>query len=54
MINTLIESHGLETPETSGDFTEEEKKSINSMVAQINKVLRDDEELDESAESGEE
>ena len=53
MINTLIKSHKLETPETSGDFTDEEKKSINSMVAQINKVLRDTEEPDEGAVSGE-
>lgn len=42
MINTLIASHKLETPEATGDFTEEEKKSINSMVERINDVLRDD------------
>jgi len=54
MINTLIKSHKLETPETAGDFTEEERKSINSMVENINAVLRDDEELDEGTESDEE
>jgi len=54
MVNTLIKSRRLETPETSGDFTEEEKKSINSMVERINGVLRDDEESDESVESDEE
>lgn len=51
MINKLIKSREMETPETSGDFTDEEKKSIKSMVERINEVLRDNEELDEGAES---
>jgi hypothetical protein len=53
MINTLIKSHQLENPETLGDFTGEERKSIVSMVENINKVLRDSEEADENSESGE-
>lgn len=42
MIRSLIDSEPLDTPETSGEFTDEEKKSINSMVDQINQVMRED------------
>jgi hypothetical protein len=42
MVKTLINSEPLATPETSGDFTDEEKKSINSMVNEINQVMHED------------
>jgi len=52
MISTLIKSRRLETPETSGDFTDEEKKSIDSMVERINEVMRDNEEVDDEPVAG--
>lgn len=46
MVNALIKTHGMEAPEAVGDFTEEELKSINSMVERINLALNDDEDAD--------
>lgn len=40
MIKALIESKIMEKPEILGEFTEAEKKSINSMVTCINKEIR--------------
>jgi hypothetical protein len=51
MVNMLIRSRKLETPEALGDFTEKEKRSINSMVDRINEVLPGDAEPDEGAGS---
>ncbi|MBN1632425.1 MAG: hypothetical protein JW990_21920 [Thermoleophilia bacterium] len=53
MINTLIRSGELESPETIGDFTEDEKKSISSMVERINAVLNEEAGPDEAADPSE-
>jgi hypothetical protein len=37
MIKALIEDGELEAPVIEGDFTAEEKRSINNMVSEINK-----------------
>jgi len=44
MIKALIVSRKMEDPEISGRFTEAEIKSINSMVALINKAISTTEE----------
>jgi len=44
MIKALIKSRKLEDPEMSEGFTEAEIKSINSMVAYINKEISANEE----------
>jgi hypothetical protein len=41
MIKVLIEDGELEVPVVEGDFTEEEMRSINNMVCEINKVTKD-------------
>jgi len=41
MIKVLLEDGELEEPVVEGDFTEEEKRSINNMVSEINKVTRE-------------
>lgn len=39
MIKTLIASEKMEPPEISGNFSDEEKISINSMVTHINAAI---------------
>jgi len=41
MIKALLKDGELETPIVEGDFTEEEKRSINDMVSDINKVTKE-------------
>jgi len=41
MIKVLLEVGELEAPVIEGDFTEEEKRSINNMVSEINKVTKE-------------
>jgi hypothetical protein len=41
MIKVLLADGGLEEPVVEGDFTEEEKRSINNMVSEINKVIKE-------------
>jgi hypothetical protein len=41
MIKALLDDGELEVPVVEGDFTEEEKRSINNMVSEINKVTKD-------------
>jgi len=41
MIKVLIEDGELEAPVIEGDFTEEETRSINNMVSEINKVTKE-------------
>jgi len=41
MIKVLLNDGALEVPVVEGDFTEEEKRSINNMVSEINKVTKD-------------
>ena len=41
MIKALLEDGELEAPIVEGDFTEEEKRSINNMVSEINKVTKE-------------
>jgi len=41
MIKVLLADGGLEEPVVDGDFTEEEKRSINNMVREINKVTKE-------------
>jgi hypothetical protein len=41
MIKVLIEHGELAAPVVEGDFTEEEKRSINNMVSEINKVTKE-------------
>lgn len=50
MIKVLIEHGELAAPVIEGDFTEEEIRSINNMVSEINKVTK--ETLKASAGSG--
>lgn len=49
MIKALIASKEMEEPEISGDFTDAEIKSINSMVTFINKEISTTEEPDSLA-----
>ena len=51
MIKVLIEHGELEAPLVEGEFTEEEIRSINNMVSEINKVTK--ETLKANAGSGE-
>jgi len=41
MIKVLIENGKLEDPVVEGDFTDEEMRSINNMVNEINKVTKE-------------
>jgi len=41
MIKVLLENGELEAPVIEGDFTEEETRSINNMVSEINKVTKE-------------
>lgn len=41
MIKVLLKDGELETPAIEGDFTAEEKRSINNMVSEINKVTKE-------------
>lgn len=41
MIKVLLKDGVLEAPTVEGDFTEEEKRSIASMVNDINKVTKE-------------
>ena len=41
MIKVLLEDGALEAPVVEGDFTEEEMRSINNMVTEINKVTKE-------------
>ena len=41
MIKALLKDGELETPIIEGDFTEEEKRSIDDMVSDINKVTKE-------------
>lgn len=41
MIKVLLEDGELEEPVVEGDFTNEEVRSINNMVSEINKVTRE-------------
>lgn len=41
MIKVLLKDGVLEAPTVEGDFTEEEKRSIDSMVNDINKVTKE-------------
>lgn len=41
MIKVLLEDGELEAPVVEGDFTEEEMRSINNMVSEINKVTKE-------------
>lgn len=41
MIKVLLEDGELEAPVVEGDFTEEESRSINNMVNEINKVTKE-------------
>ena len=41
MIKVLLEDGKLEAPVVEGDFTEEEMRSINNMVSEINKVTKE-------------
>jgi len=41
MIKVLLKNGELEAPVVDGDFTEEEMRSINNMVSQINKVTKE-------------
>lgn len=41
MIKMLLEDGELESPVVEGDFTEEEIRSINNMVSEINKVTKE-------------
>ena len=41
MIKILLENGELEAPVVEGDFTEEESRSINNMVNEINKVTKE-------------
>lgn len=41
MIKALLKDGELETPIVEGDFTEEEKRSIDDMVSDINKVTKE-------------
>ena len=49
MIKALIELKVLEEPEISGNFTDEERKSITSMITFINKEIGATEELNSTA-----
>jgi hypothetical protein len=50
LISTLIGDPKLEDAELVGDFTDEEKRSIASMVSSINAVLCDEEADDETSD----
>lgn len=41
MIKVLLENGELETPVVEGDFTDEEMRSINNMVNEINRVTKE-------------
>ena len=41
MIKVLLDEGELEAPVIEGDFTEEERHSINNMVNEINKVTEE-------------
>ena len=41
MIKVLLKDGELEEPVAEGDFTDEEMRSINNMVSEINKVTRE-------------
>lgn len=41
MIKVLLKDGELEAPVVEGDFTEEEMRSINNMVSEINKVAKE-------------
>ena len=41
MLKGLIEDNGMDEPEISGDFSEEEKQSIKSMTEKINEIFPD-------------
>jgi hypothetical protein len=41
MIKALLKDGELEMPIVEGDFTEEEKRSIDDMVSDINKVTKE-------------
>jgi hypothetical protein len=41
MIKVLLDDGELEAPVVEGDFTDEEKRSINNMVSEINKVTEE-------------
>ena len=41
MIKVLLDDGELEEPLVEGDFTEEESRSINNMVNEINKVTEE-------------
>ncbi len=41
MIKVLLEDGELEAPVVEGDFTDEESRSINNMVHEINKVTKE-------------
>ncbi len=41
MIKVLLDDGELEAPVIEGDFTEEESRSINNMVNEINKVTEE-------------
>ena len=41
MIKVLLEDGELEVPVVEGNFTEEEIRSINNMVSEINKVTKE-------------
>lgn len=50
MIKTLIETKSMDVPEITGNFTEAEQKSINSMVLLINEVISPSEETAEETQ----
>lgn len=41
MIKVLLKNGELEAPVIEGDFTEEEMRSINNMVSEINKITKE-------------
>ncbi|NKB82825.1 MAG: hypothetical protein GKS05_13270 [Nitrospirales bacterium] len=49
MIKALIESKVLGEPEISGNFTDDERKSITSMITLINKEIGKTEDLNSTA-----
>jgi hypothetical protein len=50
MIKVLLKDGELELPIVEGDFTEEEKRSIDDMVSDINKVTKETLKAHDSAD----